>query len=378
MKLSIHPGVDAIVGIDTGGRIAFLNKRTEELFQSSKAELQGRPAEVLIPVRLRRAYTERSPINAADPWISYREAGIQFTGRRRDGTEFLAEISSDLLETKSGDVTLLCIRDSISRENLEAQLAQAEKMEALGQFAVGIAHDLNNLLSVILGYTEVILQHSQWKRSVQRNLEEVQKAAITAASLTRELLFFSRKTSLDFQLINLNEIVREMENLLQRLVGEHITMTFVEGPDLGFVKADESQTKQVIMNLVANARDAMPNGGRLVIETANVEIKDEASASSQQLSPGVYVSLKVTDTGRGMDEHTRSRIFKPFFTTKDKGTGFGLATVYAIVKQCGGKISVTSAPMRGTTFTIYMPRSMKGEKKKRDKEPVRSPYPKGK
>lgn len=353
---SLRAGVDALVGIDARGCIVFLNNRAEELFQYSKADLLGRPAVILIPVRYRRSLTERGQKNAADPWGSFRDTGIEFSGRRKNGTEFLAEIVPDLLKTKEGKVTLLAVREHITRRNLDDQLEQAKKMEALGQFTVGIVHDFNNLLHVILGHAELALRNPQSRRFPQKSMEEIRVAAAAASSLAHHLLFYSRKGPPEPQVLNLNETIREMESVLRHLLGKHITMEFLHDQDLASVKADPSQIRQVIFNLAANARDAMPNRGRIVIETANVEIDEHSGASLSQPPPGAYVSVKVKDTGHGMDEHTRSNLFKPFFTTKAKGTGFGLSNVYGVVKQCGGAIMVTSAPMKGTTFTVYLPR----------------------
>jgi len=362
--------VDAIVGIDARGCIVFLNNRAEELFGYSTAELLGRPAVVLIPVRYRRSLTERGQKNAADPWGSFRDAGIQFSGRRKNGTEFSAEIVPELLETQKGKVILLAVRDHIARRNLDDQLEQAKKMEALGQFTGGIAHDFNNLLHVILGHAELALRNSQSRRFPQKSIEEILVAAEAASSLAHQLLLYSRKDSPEPQVLNLNEIIREMESVLRHLLGNHITMEVLRDQDSASVKADPSQMKQVIINLAANARDAMPKGGRLVIETANVEIDGNSGASLSQLPPGAYVSLKVTDTGRGMDSHTRSDLFKPFFTTKARGTGLGLSNVYGVVKQCGGEIMVTSAPMKGTTFTVYLPRAAEPTRAVRDLKPA--------
>jgi CheY-like chemotaxis protein len=227
-------------------------------------------------------------------------------------------------------------------------------MEAIGRLAGGVAHDFNNLLTVITGYSELLLTSGGVNDFTRSALEEIKKAAERGGSLTRQLLIFSRKQKLLPKSVNLNELVANMEKMLVRLIGENISLVSVPQPDLGLVRADVGQFEQVLMNLVVNARDAMPEGGKLTIETSNVNL----NTSQVDLTPGPHVLLAVTDTGVGMDPETQTHIFEPFYTTKEagKGTGLGLATVYGIVKQCGGAISVYSEPGRGTTFRIYLPR----------------------
>jgi two-component system cell cycle sensor histidine kinase/response regulator CckA len=240
------------------------------------------------------------------------------------------------------------------RRRLEEQVRHAQKMEAIGRLAGGVAHDFNNLLTVITGYSELLLTSGGVNDFTRSALEEIKKAAERGGSLTRQLLIFSRKQKLLPKSVNLNELVANMEKMLVRLIGENISLVSVPQPDLGLVRADVGQFEQVLMNLVVNARDAMPEGGKLTIETSNVNL----NTSQVDLTPGPHVLLAVTDTGVGMDPETQTHIFEPFYTTKEagKGTGLGLATVYGIVKQCGGAISVYSEPGRGTTFRIYLPR----------------------
>ncbi len=244
----------------------------------------------------------------------------------------------------------------------EEQLRQSHKMEAIGQLAGGVAHDFNNLLTGILGHAQLLLNSLDYSHPLRQDVEEILKAGERAAALTNQLLAFSRKQVLQPQVLNLNTLVSNIHKLLQRLIGEHIELAACLAEDLWPVKADPNQIEQVILNLAVNARDAMPWGGKLGLETTNVEL-DEAYANSHiGARAGSYVMLSVADTGYGMDEETQARIFEPFFTTKElgRGTGLGLSTVYGIVKQSGGYIWVDSIPGEGSSFEIYLPQVEKG------------------
>ena len=254
--------------------------------------------------------------------------------------------------------TICMVEDITERKRLETQFFQSQKMETIGRLAGGIAHDFNNLLTVIKGYTQLTLNHIQEGDPCRENIEEIKSAAERAAELTNQLLTFSRRQILDMKVLDLNTIVRGLEKMTGRIIGEDIEMFTVLDDHLGRVKTDPGQLEQVILNLVVNARDAMPAGGKLAIETANVVLDDTYARTHIGVTPGSYVMLSVSDTGCGISPEIKELIFEPFFTTKEegKGTGLGLSTIYGIVKQSGGNIWVYSEPGRGTTFKIYLPR----------------------
>ena len=248
--------------------------------------------------------------------------------------------------------------DITERKALEAQLLQAQKMEAVGRLAGGVAHDFNNLLMAIMGYGDLMRSSLLEADPLYHYVEDILKAADRAASLTQQLLAFSRRQVMQPQVVNLNRVAADLEKMLRRLIEEHIDLEIVAAPDLGMVKADPGQLGQIIMNLAVNARDAMPTGGRLTLTTANIDLAARHKCYGESAPPGPYVMLTVSDTGGGMDAATLTHIFEPFFTTKEvgKGTGLGLPMVYGIVKQNGGCIEVDSRPGQGTTFRIYLPR----------------------
>jgi len=285
----------------------------------------------------------------------------EWTYIRKDGSRFPVLLSMTALLDRQGEITgyLGIASDTTERKHLEQQLRQSQKMEAVGRLAGGIAHDFNNLLGVIIGYCELLLMDSEnCAGPLAKKVEEIEKAGQRAASLTRQLLAFSRKQVIKPAVLNLNSVVGDLDKMLRRLIGEDIDLAVLRGSGLGCAKADRSQIEQVIMNLVVNARDAMSKGGKLIIETRNVDLDEGYAQRHWPVRPGRYVMLAVTDTGTGMDEETQAHVFEPFFTTKEagKGTGLGLATVFGIVKQSSGYIWVYSEPGLGSTFKIFLPR----------------------
>ena len=278
--------------------------------------------------------------------------------RKKDGKVIQVETISHELEYAGRRVRLVVTQDISERQLLEQQLRQSQKMEAVGRLAGGVAHDFNNLLMVIKGHTELLVNVLPLSEHYSRKIEQIDPAADRASALTRQLLAFSRLQVLQPHVMNLNDVVEEMGRLLPRLIGEDIELVIRSSEDLGAIRADASQMEQVIMNLAVNARDAMPAGGRLLIETSNAELDSTYNAVHPVVRQGRYVLLAVSDTGTGMNAETQAHIFEPFFTTKPqgKGTGLGLSTVYGVVKQSGGFIWVYSEVGRGTSFKIYLPR----------------------
>src|SRR5207302_67636 len=276
----------------------------------------------------------------------------------KDGRRITVEANTKLVYQDGVAIGVQGIaRDVTARKQLEDQLRQSQKMEAIGQLAGGVAHDFNNLLTAINGYSSLALQRVDENHSLRGYLEEIKKAGDRAANLTRQLLAFGRKQILQPLPINLNDVVTDMNKMLRRLIGEDVVLTAKLDPSLKKIQADPGQIEQVLVNLVVNARDAMPQGGSLTIETANVELDHKYVRTHVGTQAGNYVMLAVSDTGTGMSEETRARIFEPFFTTKEKGkgTGLGLSTVYGIVQQSGGSIWVYSELNCGTAFKVYLP-----------------------
>ena len=268
----------------------------------------------------------------------------------KDGSVTWHGIAADITEQKFAEAALAAS---------EEQLRQSQKLEAIGILAGGLAHDFNNMLTAINGYSELILRRVATDDPLRKPVEEIKKAGERSAELTRQLLAFSRRQLLQPTTLDLNSVVTDTSSMLKRLLGEDITITTRLAPDLWKIMADQGQLTQVVMNLMINSRDAMPNGGSITIETANVELDKEHAREHPSSTPGPYAMLRITDTGIGMDDETRQRVFEPFFTTKPvgRGTGLGLSTVYGIVKQSGGNIWVTSEPNKGAAFTIYLPQA---------------------
>jgi signal transduction histidine kinase len=245
----------------------------------------------------------------------------------------------------------------MERKDLEQQFRHAQKLEEIGTMAAGIAHNFGNLMTAVVGHSELALSKLEKNSAVSGDLAEIKRAGERAAALTRQLLAFSRKQVMVSQLLDLNRIVDSMERLLRPIISSGIELLIAPDPALGLVRTDPVQIEQVILNLVVNARDAMPQGGRLTLTTKNVRLESHDEELGEIVAPGAYVALEVSDTGTGMDPETRKRIFEPFFTTKEpgKGSGLGLSTVYGIIKQTGGYVTLSTRPEEGTTFKIYLP-----------------------
>ena len=295
---------------------------------------------------------------------SARQTGVgrrlEYRIRHKDGRWLVLESTASVVRDAAGEVEKLVIvnRDITERKQLEEKLYLSQKLDAIGRLSGGIAHDFNNLLGVIIGYSEALKRRIPADDSFREAVDEIMNAGKRAAALTQQLLAFSRKQVLEPKVLNLNAVVVEVEKMLRRLIGEDIELQNSLSANLGRVKADRSQIEQVLLNLAVNARDAMPQGGKLTIETTDAELDQTTVNRLAYVVPGHYVMLKVTDTGCGMDAELLSHIFEPFFTTKEqgKGTGLGLATVYGVIKQSGGYIWVESEPGKGTTFKICLPR----------------------
>jgi PAS domain S-box-containing protein len=339
---AIGSSINAIAMIDPDGKITYVNRSFLRLWAYDRPEqVMGRSAvEFWQGESAAQNVLER--LLAEGSWVG------ELTGRRRDGSEFTAQISASLVVGENG--TPVCgmasFLDVTEKMRLEEQLRQARKLEAVGRLAGGLAHDFNNILTVVKGFSE-LLEHSIDEKDPRRGeIEEIKQAAQRGSTLIRQLLAFSRRQRLKPRLLNLNDLVRNMTRLLERLIGENVELVTCLDPNLAMTRVDPGQIEQVLVNLVVNGAESMGKGGTLTIQTFN---------SRENRRP--LVGLRVTDTGSGMDKETLSRIFDPFFTTKDpsRGTGLGLATVFGIVEQSGGTISVNSAPGRGSSFTVLLP-----------------------
>ena len=352
----------AVVEWDLDFRVTAWNPSAERIFGYTRYEALGQHANFIVP----EAYRPQ----VGQVWRDLTRPGqrVNLSTARfgqndnltKDGRLISCEWYNTPLLDDSGRVfgVASLVQDVTERVALEERLRQSQKMEAVGRLAGGVAHDFNNLLTVILGYSQLLADSVPAASRAAESTVQIRSAAERAAGITRQLLAFSRKTVLSPRVINLNDILLNLDSLLRRLIGEDIEVFTVPANDLGSVKADPGQIEQVIMNLALNSRDAMPRGGKLTLETANVSLDQRYSRDHQPLEAGRYVMLAVSDTGCGMSPETQSRIFEPFYTTKEvgKGTGLGLSMVYGIVKQSGGYIWVYSEPERGTTFKIYLPR----------------------
>jgi PAS domain S-box-containing protein len=352
---------DAVLATDREGRITFLNPVAENITGWPRQEARGKPAADILQM-----VDERTNEPVENPLIRALRDRVMVANDdhtalvSRSGAEVPIEHSASPVRDDAGEVrgAVLVFRDISKRRQLEEQIAHSQKMDAVERLAGGVAGDFNNVLTVITGYSELLRAEVPPSSPMRRFIDEISYAGERAAALTRHLLAFSRGTTAQPRMLDLNGLIHNMEPMLRRLLGQDIELILLTGSGLGRVKTDPSQIEQVIVNLATNSRDAMPEGGKLVIETANAEIDERAGGKNVGIKPGSYVMLAVSDTGIGMDAETRSRLFEPFFTTKapGKGAGLGLATVYGAVKQSEGQVTVYSQPSCGTIFEIYLPR----------------------
>jgi PAS domain S-box-containing protein len=360
LAFTLNSIADAVVATDRKGRIAVLNPVAEALTGWTAVEARGRAVEdVLRLIDAGTRQTIDNPLTRALAAGAVVTAAGQTVLVSRSGTEVPIEHNAAPVRGGRGELcgAILVFRDIGKRRQLEEQAMHAEKMDAASRLAGGVAGDFNNMLTVISGYGELLRGEIPPGSPARKYVDEIVYAGERAASLTRHLLAFSRGLRAEPRLLDLNALVKNMEPMLQRLLGQNIELVLLPGPGLGRVKADASQMEQAVVNLATNARDAMPDGGKLVIETANADL-DEAGGKPLGMDPGAYVMLAASDTGVGMDAETRSHLFEPFFTTKapGKGTGLGLSTLYGAVKQAEGHVSVYSQANCGTIFEIYLPR----------------------
>ena len=347
----------AIWVLDAAERVALWNPAAERIFGWTEQEVLGRALPIVPEDHLDEFHGLFQRVLRGETL-----PGVELRRRKKDGTLISVSLAVAPLYGASGiaEGMMSMVADLTEHRALEAQVRQLQKMEAVGRLAGGIAHDFNNLLTVIIGRTQLVLGRSGLEEAVQRDLQLVDQTAERAALLTRQLLAFSRKQVLRPTVLSLSDLVANLEPMLRRLIREDIELVARLVPGAGQVQADGSQLEQVVVNLVVNARDAMPEGGRLTIEATEVELGDEFADRPGALPAGDYVMLRVTDTGIGMGADVQAHLFEPFFTTKEpgKGTGLGLATVYGVVSQSGGVVRVYSAPGEGTTFKIYLPRGV--------------------
>jgi PAS domain S-box-containing protein len=385
VRTVLEAAADAIVGIDPSGLVTLVNARAESLFGYRRAQLIGRPVDVLFPdAATTTEHTTPAP-GFRDPGSEPADAWVPVNGRRADGSGFPAERSMSSIDTEEGPLVCIAIRDvterieaqrerarleaQLEQDRIERQLHQSQRLESLGQLAGGVAHDFNNLLAAILNYAGFVSEEIVHEIEVRPadesarlhemlgDVAQIGAAAQRAARLTHQLLAFGRREVIKPEVIDCNAVVGAVEDLLRNTIGEQVVLVVRCAPDLEHVRADRGQLEQVLLNLAVNARDAMPDGGTLTIDTDNVVIDDQHSVRDRRLLSGAYVRLRVADTGTGMDPDTLERAFEPFFSTKakDEGSGLGLATVHGIVSQAGGVVDISSEVGAGSTITILLP-----------------------
>jgi PAS domain S-box-containing protein len=352
----IEIALDGVIVIDERGRIVEFNSAAEKIFGLKRVDAIGKDMADLMPERFRdrhRSGMERYLATGRHEILGRR---LEMTGLRADGSEFPVEVAINAINVNGRPMFTGFLRDVTAERQADAQLRQAQKMESVGQLTGGVAHDFNNLLTVIIGSLDLALGHVQG--NVQQVLESALQAAERGAALVHRLLAFSRRQTLIPEALNFNHLAGEMEELLRRTLGEDIEIEMKLNPQLWTALADKGQLENALLNLTVNARDAMPAGGKLTIETGNVHLDEDYTRHNPEVSPGDYVMLAVTDTGGGMPEDVLERAFEPFFTTKEigKGSGLGLSMIYGFTKQSGGHVKIYSEVGHGTTVRIYLPR----------------------
>ena len=360
---------NAILAVDAQARITYVNPQAEATFGYPRGELIGNLVEMLIPDQVADRHVRHRDGFLAHPVPRPIGIGLDLAGRRKDGTEFPVEISLSSVDTDDGVQVFATVVDIsariAARESAESQLLQAQKLESIGRLAGGIAHDFNNMLFAISGYAEMLAQDLSPtapgpfdRAAALHSVEAISQATERATVLTSHLLAFGRRRLVQPIVLDLNARIHALEPMLQPLIGEKVRLVLQLDPETGHLQADPGQLDQILVNLVVNARDAMPEGGTVTIQTGNRLIDASEAAEHVEVNPGRYVVMSVSDTGTGMDLATRAHIFEPFFTTKDvgKGTGLGLATIYGIVRQAGGHVGLDSEPGKGSTFRLYFPR----------------------
>jgi PAS domain S-box-containing protein len=348
---------DAIITMDSQLNIREFNPAAEQLFGYARLDILGRNVELLLPSeeRVEQISALNEYMTTGGGPLAGRQ--VELNGLRADGSDFPLELTVARLGSDNRAVLTGFARDITERRALEEQLRQSQKLEAIGRLAGGVAHDFNNILMSIMGAADLLLMQLGPNDAARDEANEIKQSVDRGAGLTRQLLAFSRRQAVRNRIFALGDIVRGMDTMLRRLIGPEIEFEIVCAPEPLLVMADSGQTEQVVLNLVVNARDAMPEGGRVTVRVDEVEVDEAAAVALVEGKAGRYARLSVADTGTGIDEYARAKLFEPFFTTKEqgKGTGLGLSIVYGIVKQSGGYISVVSEPGKGATFLIYLP-----------------------
>jgi PAS domain S-box-containing protein len=356
---------NAIVGVDGDGRIVYVNAQVEATFGYQPDELLGEPVSVLVPEHMSSRHDAHRRRFMETPVARPMGIGLDLSALHKDGREFPVEISLSPIETADGVQVFATIIDITARRRAAFELLQAQKLESVGRLAGGIAHDFNNILFAIQGYSELIEDDAGAETGMAPDIPEIIKSARAireatrrGSGLTQQLLTFSRQQVVIANVIDPRDALVAIQPMLARLIGENVRLAFDLNNATGHIRIDPGQLDQIIVNLVVNARDAMPSGGTVTVETANVTVDEPAALRHFEVAAGRYVVISVSDTGVGMDVETQARVFEPFFTTKDqgRGTGLGLATTYGIVRQAGGHIWLYSEPGQGSVFKLYFPR----------------------